>query len=189
MASGPDIDISGLSVVPDNLILRKNIKLRPFPLVLDGSLIWNIESKGWTYKLSCRDSILNGRITVDIREKTLEYRKKLSLPLAGLRFAYLFAGARLQLDSPTHKIKPSYHFGLEMRQGVAEIVKYNTVRVNPQLFLGRIGLETCTDITFKIPKQLLFDSLGGGGRIGSNGDDETWGMNLDLKELNLVLRL
>ncbi len=184
----------------------------------DGSLKWNVDTKAVKYKVSCRDSILHGKITLDVNAQSLEYRKSFGLPVMGLgKLAHVFIGGKLTLERDSWGIRPSYSVGLEMRQGGIEVLPMSTVRVKPHLFLGRIGIEVrdsgteelnlfsgyttvsalkffasffqaLTDISIKIPKQLLFESTGGGANP-ARWDDDMWGARMDLKELNLVLKL
>ena len=53
--------------------------------------------------------------------------------------------------------------------------------------------QACTDIGVQVPKQLFFELVGGELRPGSSkpeaGEEDAWGFNLDIKELNVVIRL
>ena len=71
----PELDIAGWdasSLVPDNIKIKKSIKL--FPLVLACTLAWNLDSKTFSYKTSCKDRILHGKVTLDVGARALQYR-------------------------------------------------------------------------------------------------------------------
>lgn len=58
----------------------------------------------------------------------------------------------------------------------------------PALLLSRC-LQAKTAMTLQVPSQVLFDVTGGGAGGGEAGDSDVFGVNLDVQELNLVLRL
>lgn len=54
--------------------VKKSITLKPLPLVLTTTLSWNIESKAFTIKTSCKDSLFRGKVTLDVGAKAIQYR-------------------------------------------------------------------------------------------------------------------
>ncbi|KAG1656172.1 hypothetical protein FOA52_008711 [Chlamydomonas sp. UWO 241] len=171
--------------------VKKSVQLGPLPLALSGSLIWNLESHRVQYKLACKDTILRGKLVANIEERAVEYRKRVSLPSVP---GSLIIGARWQYDAISGSVKPSYNVGWELGRG-AELTKVNSIRFKPRLFYKHIGVEALTEVSVQLPKQLVFDTRGGmpGRALGAAGNADSgadaWGVNLDVQELNLVLRL
>lgn len=151
----PEVDFSSYSFVPDNIKVKKIVRVRPLPLELGASLNYNLEHRALTYKLACKETVLGGKVTLDVKERAVEYRKRFSLPI--VRLDCLVLGARAVLCRHTNRVQTSCRVGFELRQGTAEITKVNTVRVKPQLFFKNIGLEAVTDISFQVPKHLFFE--------------------------------
>ena len=54
--------------------VKKSIQLKPLPLVVSSTLSWNIQSKDFTVKTSCKDSLLQGKITLDVGARAIQYR-------------------------------------------------------------------------------------------------------------------
>jgi|LauGreSuBDMM15SN_2_FD.fasta_scaffold200340_3 hypothetical protein len=54
-------------------------------------------------------------------------------------------------------------------------------------------MQMMTDIGLQVPKRLFFEFAGGEGRVETSQEEEeasdAWGVNLDIKELNVVLTL
>ena len=73
----PEVNVAGWSsssLVPDNIKVKKSIQLTPLPLTLGCTLAWNLETKTFKYKTSCKDNILRGKVTLDMGTQSLHYR-------------------------------------------------------------------------------------------------------------------
>lgn len=72
----PELDFSSgfYGLAPDNVKVKKTVRLRPLPLELGASLVYNIESRGIKWKLNCKETLLGGKVTADIPNRALEYR-------------------------------------------------------------------------------------------------------------------
>ena len=98
-------------------------------------------------------------------------------------------------------------------------MQYNILlTAHPCLNLPPLPPQACTDIALQVPKQLFFEFAGGGDHssgvssagggtggplrqwlnhshnpgVGDGGEDagsDAWGVNLDVKELNVILKL
>ncbi len=56
----------------DNIKLKKSLKI--LLVRLTGTVAYNLHNKNISYKLSCKDVLLNGRITLDPQAQAVDYR-------------------------------------------------------------------------------------------------------------------
>mmetsp|Transcript_22326 Transcript_22326/g.38183 ORF Transcript_22326/g.38183 Transcript_22326/m.38183 type:complete len:191 (+) Transcript_22326:55-627(+) len=179
---------NGLTI--DNLKVRKTIKL--LLVQFTGTAAYNLNSKLVTYKLNCKDLILNGKITLDPAQRSVQYRKRFSLPYVGNRLGNIVASGKWSFSEVTQCWEPSLRVGFEFRSGPrAEAVALNSLRLKPRLYLGPLGVEARTQLTVQLPSKLLMDVVAGrgGGAEGVRDEGDTFGINLEVQQLDLVLRL
>ena len=53
--------------------VKKSVKLLPL-LVISSTLSWNIQSREFTLRTSCKDRLLQGKITLDLGARAIQYR-------------------------------------------------------------------------------------------------------------------
>jgi hypothetical protein len=58
--------------IPSNIKVKKVIRVRP--LELGGTLVWDLQTHDVRYKLSCKETILGGKINLDTENKAIEYK-------------------------------------------------------------------------------------------------------------------
>lgn len=171
----------------DNIKLKKTIKL--LLIRFTGTLAYNLHSKAVSYKLNCKDVLFNGKITLDPQAGAIDYRKRFSLPVIGNKLGCFVAKGRWAFNDISQTWDPSFRVGFEFRQGSAELVSPTTIRFKPRIFFKNIGLEARTLLTLHLPSKLLFELANGSDSTAVRDDDDTLGLNLEVQQLDLVLRL
>uniref|UniRef100_A0A7S0RET5 Uncharacterized protein n=1 Tax=Chlamydomonas leiostraca TaxID=1034604 RepID=A0A7S0RET5_9CHLO len=177
----------------DNIKVKKVIKL--FPVQFAATGFYNLHSRQFSHKLSCKDVMLRGKITYDPGARAVEYRKRFGVPfpVLGSKLGSFVASIRWAYNEVSSQWDPAFRFGFEFRQGGAEVVQLNAIRFKPKIFYKNIGVEARTQLTVQLPSKLLFDMApshaASGAQGGAGEDDDAFGCSLDVQQLNLVLRL
>mmetsp|Transcript_37090 Transcript_37090/g.82500 ORF Transcript_37090/g.82500 Transcript_37090/m.82500 type:complete len:184 (-) Transcript_37090:840-1391(-) len=181
----PEAKVDG-SFTPDYLKFKKTLKLKFLPLELGGTLAIDLHTGRFSHKVNCKDKLLGGKLYANIADRSIEYKKKFSLPLVGTRFGCFVVGGQLSYDEENQRLKPKYHIGFELRRG-AELIHMNSLQFKPQLFYGRIGVQARTQLTLQVPSHLMFQMTGAGEE--RSADVDAWGVDLNVQELSIIVKL
>eukprot|EP00798_Chlamydomonas_sp_ICE-L_P009177 gene9177-16310_t len=208
------------------------------PFVVSAKCKWSMHDGHYSFKYSCRDTIMNGKLNLDLDtiingklnldlgQQSVSYRKPFPLPLVGTRFGTFVARLAWNYTEGLNQKALSYKLGFEISQGGGAFVAPNAVRFKPNLYYKNFGIQALSyKLGFEISQegggffiapnavrfkpnlyyrnfwiQLLFEMSGNTADrkkqfrladAGENGqpEPEKLGIDIDVQELNLVLRL
>lgn len=200
------------AILPGKFGVRKDIDLIPGILSVRGKLDWAFGTKDVIYGCSIRDNLFNGKVSLNIPARMLEYRKKFTLPNgaaisigAGSRFVgggeTLFSrsnfapmlGMQLLMNDlggiGSNAVFSGNGFNVKKRVGVNGILGLVGVKLP-----GNFELETFSDISlpmlttrFSTQNNGFDGSRGGGGmRLGA-ADGQP--LHFHVGQMNCILRL
>lgn len=160
----PDISIDGIESllgIISNVKLKKALRFSWLPIECMASATFNLESKKLYYKLGCKETILGGKISLDVHRKHIEYQKRMHVPIFGAlgRMGWVVLGARLTWasTSPHFGGHVSYHIGFELGKHGAFLSSPKSIRLKPRLFVGPIGLEAISQLEVTLPSSIVFE--------------------------------
>lgn len=199
------------AILPGKLGIRKDLELIPGLLQVRGKLDWVLGTKNVVYGCSIKDKLFNGKVSLNIPARMLEYRKKIILPNgaaisigAGSRF---IGGADSLLSKNnfapilgmqllmgglggqgSNAVFAGNGFNVKKRVGVNAL--FNLVGVK---LPGNFELETFSDIA--LPQLTTRYSVQNDGYTGGGGGGMMLGaadgqpLHFHVGQMNCVLRL
>ena len=219
MQPGFSVDgIESLLGIISNVKLKKAVKFSWLPLECMASCTYCIEQRRLSTKFGCKETLLGGKISLDLQNKHMEYHHRMHVPMFGAlgRMGWVVLGARLTLDSSSPHLggHVAYKVGFELGKHGAFLASPTSVRIKPRVFLGPIGLEAISQLEVTLPSSFVFEQGGRQGpgwrrwsRLGrtksgsmprtiesaaeveEEEDDEGFGLKLNVEELNIIIKL
>lgn len=71
---------SRMPAKPDKLKLRKRIEWAPLPIRVNLKADYDTETREFSYGMTCKDTLLGGRFSLNLAQNSIEYRKRFPCP-------------------------------------------------------------------------------------------------------------
>lgn len=186
----PQVQLTWASRFPskvDNLKIRKEVHVFPIKVTLKAD--YNTETRDFSYGCTAKDVIFGGRISLNVPDQSIEYRKRVHMP-NGTQL--VFAGS-CAWQSPTRRLHPSFGVALEfggetttplLPNSTANAVwAGNHFDVRHRFTIARgLGAEVCGGVSLPVPTARYTHSSG----TLSLGEGA---FHLHVQEVNAVLKL